>query len=56
MAIFSSMEGKSKPIPDPRGYLIALGLSFISTDVLIILTNSASSLAAITIKFGKVDK
>ena len=41
---------------DIHGYLIAEGLSFISTEVLIILTSSASSLAAITTKFGKVDK
>ena len=31
-------------------------LSLISTDVLIIFTSSDSSLAAITMKFGKVDK
>ena len=48
--------GKSTPTPLPLGYLNAEGLSFISTDVFIILTNSASSLAAITIKFGNVDK
>ena len=36
----------------PLGYLKAHGLSFISVEVLIILTNSASSLAAITIKLG----
>ena len=56
ISIFSSIEGSSTPIPVPLGYLIAQGLSLISTDVLIIFTNSASSLAAITIKFGKVAK
>ena len=44
------------PTPLPLGYLKAEGWLFISTEVLIILTNSASSLAAITTKFGKVDK
>ena len=42
--------------PFPLGYLNAEGLSLIFTDVLIIFTNSDSSLAAITTKFGKVDK
>ena len=42
--------------PIPLGYLNAQGRSFISVEVLIILTSSASSLAAITIKFGNVDK
>ena len=56
ISIFSSIDGRSTPTPVPLGYLIAEGLSFISTEVLIILTSSASSLAAITTKFGKVDK
>ena len=56
ISIFSSIEGSSIPIPVPLGYLIALGLSFMSTEVFIIFTNSASSLAAITTKLGKVDK
>ena len=56
ISIFSSIEGKSRPTPVPRGYLIALGLSLISTEVFIIFTNSTSSLAAITIKLGSVDK
>ena len=43
-------------MPVPLGYLKAVGLSLMSTDVLIILTSSASLLAAITIKFGSVDK
>ena len=49
-------DGNLIPIPFPRGYLKADGLSLISTEVFIIFTSSASSLAAITIKFGKVDK
>ena len=56
ISIFSSMPGSSLPKPLPLGYLKAEGLLFISTDVLIILTSSASSLAAITIKFGSADK
>ena len=39
-----------------RDNLKAQGLSLISIDVLIILTNSASSLAPITIKFGSVER
>ena len=53
---FSVISGKFIPTPIPLGYLNALGLSFISTVVLIILTSSPSSLAAITMKFGKVDR
>ena len=53
---FSFIEGKIEPTPVPLGYLKALGLSFISMEVLIILTSSDSSLGAITIKLGKVDK
>ena len=53
---FSSIDGNSIPMPVPLGYLKAVGLSLMSTDVLIILTSSASSLAPSTTKFGKVDK
>ena len=56
ISIFSSIDGKFTPTPFPLGYLKAEGLSLMSTDVLIILINSASSLAAITTKFGNVDK
>ena len=56
ISIFSSMPGSSIPTPFPLGYLKAEGLLFMSTEVLIILTSSASSLAAITTKFGNVDK
>ena len=52
----SFVEGSSTPTPLPRGYLKAEGRSFILTEVLIIFTSSASSLAAITTKLGKVDK
>ena len=52
----SLIDGKSMPTPLPLGYLKAEGRSLILTDVFIILTSSASSLAAITTKFGKVDK
>ena len=52
----SLMFGNSTPIPTPLGYLNAEGLSLIHTEVLTILTNSASSLGAMTTKFGKVDK
>ena len=41
---------------DRAGLVGADGLSLILTAVLIILTSSASSLAPITTKFGKVDK
>ena len=50
------MSGNSTPKPLPLGYLKADGLSFMFTDVFIILTNSASSLAAITTKFGRVER
>ena len=50
----SLIEGKFIPTPFPLGYLKAEGRSFILTDVLIIFTSSASSLAAITTKLGKV--
>ena len=56
ISIFSSIEGKIVPIPVPLGYLNALGLSLIYVEVLIILTSPDTSLAAITIKFGNVDK
>ena len=56
MIIISAIFGRITPEPFPLGYLNALGLSFIVVEVLIILTNSASSLAAITTKFGKVVK
>ena len=56
ISIFSFIEGKSEPIPVPLGYLNAQGLSLISVEVFIILTSSASSLAAMTTKFGRVDK
>ena len=52
----SLIDGNSIPTPFPLGYLNADGRSFILTEVLIILTSSASSLAAITTKFGNVDK
>ena len=52
----SLILGNSTPIPLPLGYLNAEGLSFIFTAVFIILTSSASSLAAITTKFGKVER
>ena len=52
----SLISGSSNPTPFPLGYLNAHGASLISTEVLIILTSSASSLAAITIKFGSVDR
>ena len=51
---FSSIDGSLTPNPLPLGYLNAQGLSLISIEVFIILTSSASSLAAITIKLGKV--
>ena len=54
--INSLIFGNSKPVPLPLGYLNADGLSLMFIEVFIILTNSDSSLAAITIKFGKVDK
>ena len=54
--ILSLISGNLTPVPFPLGYLNAHGLSLISTDVFIIFTNSASSLAAITIKFGRVAK
>ena len=50
------MLGNSIPTPFPLGYLKAHGLSLIATAVLTILTSSASSLAAITIKLGNVDR
>ena len=56
ISIFSLIDGKIDPNPVPLGYLNAQGLSLISVEVLIILTNSASSLAAITTKFGNVDR
>ena len=43
-------------MPVPLGYLKAEGLLFMFTEVFIILTNSASSLAAITIKLGSVER
>ena len=52
----SPMFGNSIPVPVPLGYLKADGLSLIVTEVFTILTSSASSLAAITIKFGRVVK
>ena len=56
ISITSLIEGILAPIPLPLGYLNADGRSLICTEVFIIFTNSDSSLAAITIKFGKVDK
>ena len=56
ISIFSSIDGSFTPIPFPLGYLNADGLSLISIEVLIILTSSASSLAAITTKLGKVER
>ena len=50
------MLGNLTPVPLPLGYLIAQGWLLISEEVLIILTNSLSSLAAITIKFGRVER
>ena len=52
----SLISGSLIPIPLPRGYLKADGLSFMSTEVLIIFTNSDSSLGAMTTKLGKVDR
>ena len=54
--MFSSIDGNSTPMPFPLGYLIAQGLLLIVIDVFIILTNSASSLGAITIKLGRVER
>ena len=56
ISIFSVIDGRVEPNPVPLGYLNAQGLSLISVEVFIILTSSASSLAAMTIKFGKVVK
>ena len=56
ISIFSLISGSLIPIPVPRGYLKADGLSLMSTEVLIIFTNSDSSLGAITTKLGKVDR